>query len=62
MRALDQPLKMHINQERSMKEQMDGIARHLHDKNVVCVDDDTYVSEIIPEEPQQAIRNQYEFR
>jgi hypothetical protein len=31
MTALDQTLKMHINQERSMKEQMDGSARPLHD-------------------------------
>ena len=43
MTALDQPLKMHINQERSMKEQMDGSARPLHDKNVGCVDDGPYV-------------------
>ncbi len=40
MTALDQPLKMHINQEQLMKEQMDGSARPLHDENMRCVDDD----------------------
>ena len=43
MTALDQPLKMHKNQERSIKEQMDGSARPLHDKNVWFVDDNTCV-------------------
>ncbi len=41
--ALDQPLKMHINQERLMKEQMDGSARSLLDKSVWYVDEDTCV-------------------
>ncbi len=47
MTVLDQPLKMHINQERSMKEQMDGSARLLHDKNTDVLRMTTVVSDII---------------
>ncbi len=53
MTALGQPLKIYINQEQSMKEQMDGSERPLHDKNMRFVDEDTCVYRHHPRSPSR---------